>query len=194
MTATQPTLAPPEPADETDGSVIRRSWREPAAFAAVFDRHWPAIHAYCRSRAGTAGEDIAAETFRIAFDQRQRFDGRSTDATPWLHGIATNLIRNHFRRADRGRRAAAREVTILAADEADETLGRVEAEQLGPELVHALQALSASDRDTLLLLAWTDLGYAQIAAALDVPVGTVRSRIHRARLQVRAHLIASEND
>jgi RNA polymerase sigma factor (sigma-70 family) len=177
---------------ETDGALIGRSLAQPRAFARVFDRHWPAIHAFCTSRAGAAGEDIAAESFRIAFDDRRRFDTRFADARPWLYGIATNLLRHHFRSAERGRRALARTTVFDSEDPSDDVLGRLEAERLGPQLRAALAALSANDRDALVLIAWAGLGYGEVARALDIPIGTVRSRIHRARAHVRAQLAREE--
>jgi RNA polymerase sigma-70 factor (ECF subfamily) len=189
--------AAPRRTDGTDAMLIRRSWIEPATFAAIFDRHWPAIHAYCTSRAGAVGEDLAAEVFRVAFDDRRRFDVRHADARPWLYGIATNLIRNHFRRAERAGRATVRAGRADArreADPIDDALGRVEAERLGPRLAAAMHALPAADRDALLLLAWAELTYEQIGLALDIPIGTVRSRIHRARTRVQAHLTTTEDE
>jgi RNA polymerase sigma-70 factor, ECF subfamily len=167
-----------------DAAVIAASLTDPAAFAAVFDRHWPPLYRFCASRAGAAGEDIAAETFRIAFDERTRFDPARGDAGPWLYGIATNLLRRWFRTRSRARLAP-------GADEhdfADDALGRAEASQLGPELAAALRDVAAADRDALLLHAWADLTYTEIAEATGVPVGTVRSRIHRARTRLRMHL------
>jgi RNA polymerase sigma-70 factor, ECF subfamily len=168
----------------TDAALIAASLTDAAAFAGVFDRHWPAIQRWCVSRAGPAGEDLAAETFRIAFDERARFDPRYDDARPWLYGIATNLLRHHFRRdARRGGLPAA-----PGEDFTDDALGRVEARALGPRLAAALREVSSSDRDALLLHAWAELTYTEIAHATGIPVGTVRSRIHRARTRLRAHL------
>src|ERR1700748_472934 len=90
---------------ESDAAVVARSLSDPTAFAAIFDRHWARLHTFCTARAGAAGEDIAAETFRIAFDDRRRFDARFGQVRPWLYGIATNLVRHHFRSAERGQRA-----------------------------------------------------------------------------------------
>lgn len=177
-----------------DAALIAASVGEPAAFAIVFDRHWPRIHRFCVSRAGEAGEDLAAEVFRIAFDDRRRFDTDADSAAPWLYGIATNLLRHWFRGQARGTAALARTDRDDARDGADEALSRVEAKQLGPQLAAALASISAPDRDALLLYAWADLTYAQIAAATAVPVGTVRSRINRARAQVRAHLPQTPED
>jgi RNA polymerase sigma-70 factor, ECF subfamily len=194
-TAAPAELAPPgrPPADPSDARVIARSMLEPQAFATVFDRHWAALHAFCTSRAGTAGEDLAAETFRLAFDRRERYDRSYEDARPWLYGIAMNLLRQHFRSGRRGRTAAAR-LQARELDHGDEPLGKLEAQMLGPRLSAALAELSTADRDALLLLAWAELDYAEISRALEIPVGTVRSRIHRARARVRAYLNERNHD
>jgi RNA polymerase sigma factor (sigma-70 family) len=173
---------------ESDATAVARSLHDPAAFATIFDRYWPRLHTFCTARAGAAGEDIAAETFRIAFDDRRRFDAGSGGMRPWLYGIATNLLRHHFRSLERGRRATLRARGSEIDVSADDALGRIEADGLGPALAAALATLSAVDRDTLLLLAWGGLGYDEIALATTTPVGTVRTRIHRARTRVRAHL------
>jgi RNA polymerase sigma factor (sigma-70 family) len=167
-----------------DATIIAASMTDPAAFAAVFDRHWTGIHRYCASRAPAAGEDLAAETFRVAFDQRGKYDPRYDDARPWLYGIATNLLRRWFRGAAR------RPVPLItrAFGFEDDALGRVEAAALGPALAAALREVPSTDRDALLLHVWAELTYTEIALATGVPVGTVRSRIHRARKQLRTHL------
>jgi len=171
----------------TDAAVIRASRLDPAAFGVVFDRHWVRIHRYCVVRAGPPGEDVAAETFRVAFDRRSNYDGRD-DAAPWLYGIATNLLRTWFRSAARRERAHRRSAGQIAADDLEDALARAEAQRLGPELATVLGRLTPEERDSLLLHACAELTYDQIARATDVPIGTVRSRIHRARTRVRAHL------
>jgi len=120
-------------APASDAELIVLSLHEPVAFAAVFDRHWPAIHAFCTSRAGDAGEDLAAEAFRIAFDRRTEYDPRYLSARPWLYGVATNALREHFRRAERADRAA-RRTYALADRTVSEPLGSLEAARLGPRL------------------------------------------------------------
>jgi RNA polymerase sigma factor (sigma-70 family) len=173
---------------ETDAVVIERSLTTPDAFGDVFDRHWDSVYRYCRSRTGAEGEDLAAETFRLAFDRRGAYDLERPDAGPWLFGLATNLIRNHLRRCDRGQRAVARLQTGDRDDLADAAIGRAEAALLGPMLARALDGIPARDRDALLLVAWSDLSYEEVAEALGIPLGTVRSRISRARLRLRARL------
>jgi RNA polymerase sigma factor (sigma-70 family) len=173
---------------ETDAVVIGRSFRTPKAFGEVFDRHWDSVYRYCRSRAGDAGEDLAAETFRLAFDRRGTYELDRADAGPWLLGLANNLIRNHLRGCDRGRRAVGRLGADRCDDLAEIAMGRAEAALLGPALAQALDGIPDGDRDALLLMAWNDLSYQEVAEALDVPIGTVRSRISRARLRLRARL------
>ena len=173
---------------ETDAVVIGRSFRTPKAFGELFDRHWDSVYRYCRSRAGDAGEDLAAETFKLAFDRRATYELDRADAKPWLLGLATNLIRNHLRGCDRGRRAVGRLGADRCEDLADAAMGRAEAALLGPTLAQALDGIPGCDRDALLLMAWNDLGYQEVAEALEIPIGTVRSRISRARLRLRARL------
>ncbi len=173
---------------DSDAVVIHRSLKRPEAFGALFDRHWDVVFRYCRSRAGSDGEGLAAETFRLAFDRRQTYDVQRDNALPWLLGLATNLIRNHLRQRSRGLRAADRLDPSPTADHADETIDRAEAALLGPALTEALTGLRSCERDALLLLAWNDLSYEEVAEALDIPIGTVRSRISRARLRLRAQL------
>jgi RNA polymerase sigma factor (sigma-70 family) len=176
----------------SDAAIIVASRKDPARFAEIFDRHWPTIHRYCVSRAGAGGEDIAAETFRVALDSCGRFDRTREDAAPWLFGIATNLLRRSVRSESRRARALQRLRTSNEADPSDETLDRLEAEALGPQIAQALGQLPAVYRDTLLLHVWGELTYEQVAEALFVSVGTVRSRIHRARTAVRSSLSPEE--
>ncbi|GIH94784.1 MULTISPECIES: RNA polymerase sigma factor [Planobispora] len=173
-----------------DAEVIRRSLDEPDAFALLFDRHAPELHRYVTRRLGDSlADDIVSDTFLAAFRRRDRYDTTRPDARPWLYGIAANLIGKHRRTEVRSYRALAR----TGADEVAESYAdRVEAEVTASaaqrELAGALASLSVGDRDVLLLVAWADLSYEEVADALDIPVGTVRSRLHRARKRTRAAL------
>jgi RNA polymerase sigma factor (sigma-70 family) len=186
------TREPARSVSPTDAELVASSIREPDAFTRLFERHWEALFRFCQSRAGSAGEDIAAEAFRVAFDRRRRYDGRYSDARPWLFGIATNLLRDHFRSARREEQKLTRSAALDTLAQTGDELGGLERQLLGPQLASALQGLPVGDRDALLLLAWADLDYEQIAQALDVPLGTVRSRIHRARQRVRSYLDAHD--
>jgi RNA polymerase sigma-70 factor (ECF subfamily) len=184
---------PERPPTPSDAELVAASVRDPDAFTDLFARHWDGLYRFCLSRAGSAGEDIAAETFRIAFDRRKRYDRRFSDARPWLFGIATNLLRDHFRAARREQTTLERSAALDIPSRSDAGMDGLEGALLGPPLAAALQGIPAADRDALLLLAWADLDYEQIAGALGIPLGTVRSRIHRARHRVREYLTAPKD-
>ena len=169
-----------------DGELIRTSLTTPAAFGGIFESHYRAVDVYCVRRIGGDGHDVSAATFTEAFRVRERFDTTCSNARPWLYGIASNLLRHHRRRERNRWRAVARsEPTTATTFDAD---ARVDAHRLGGRLAGALRATPTRDRDALLLYVWADLTYEQIAEALGIPVGTVRSRIARARGRLRAAL------
>jgi RNA polymerase sigma factor (sigma-70 family) len=173
-----------------DATVILLSRRRPEAFAALFDRHAPHIHRYLARRLGEQhADDLVGETFLTAFRRRETFRPAHRDARPWLYGIATNLIAQHRRdeiRAYRLRQAVVPEPDAVC--HADRVAADVTAAALRDTLTAALAGLSAGDRDVLLLITQEELTYDQVAAALEIPVGTVRSRLHRARITLRAAL------
>ncbi|WP_285579079.1 RNA polymerase sigma factor [Actinoallomurus iriomotensis] len=177
----------PDTGEVSDSESIGASLTDPERFADVFHRHWDEIHRYVAARLGAeAAEDVGAETFTVAFRNRGKYDLTRPDARPWLYGIATNLIGQH-RRVEKRRtqllaRTPAEGVSGSFADGSD---ARVTAELLGPRIASALKRLSAADRDLLLLIAWADLTYEEAAEALRVPMGTVRSRLHRIRKKIR---------
>jgi RNA polymerase sigma factor (sigma-70 family) len=174
----------------SDAVVIERSWNEPHHFAEVFDRHAPHIHRYVARRLGReAADDLTAETFLAAFGRRRHYDVGRRDARPWLYGIATNLIGQHRRDEVRRYRLALLPAQPRPEDcPAERVAAGVTAEGARGALSAALAELSDDDRDVLLLIAWEQLTYEEVAAALRVPVGTVRSRLNRARRKVRSAL------
>ncbi|MBE1534248.1 RNA polymerase sigma factor [Actinomadura algeriensis] len=180
----------PPAAGLTDARLIELSRSEPELFAELYDRHAPSIHRYVRRRLGEqAAEDVVADTFLAAFRRRDGYDTGRPNARPWLYGIAANLIGRHRRSETRMLRALARTGVDPVGDTATERVDeRVSASSSARRLAGALAGLSARDRETLLLAAWEDLTYEQIGEALSVPVGTVRSRLNRARRKVREAL------
>jgi RNA polymerase sigma-70 factor (ECF subfamily) len=178
----------------SDAELVLQSASDPSAFEVVFARHVSAIHRFVARRIEAAVvEEVVSETFAVAFDRRARYRREYPDARPWLFGIATNLIRHH-RRSERARlRAYARVDPVQAVEGGEaEVLDRAQALAGQAELAGALGKLRRGDRDALLLLAWGELSYEEIARALTIPVGTVRSRINRARRRLRELLGAFE--
>lgn len=174
---------------ECDSDVIAGSQAAPGSFAAIFDRHFDAIHAYLQRRIGRdLADELAAETFLVAFDRRAAYDVSRPDARPWLFGIATNLLHRHRRREVRQLRAYARSATDPVLDAFEGVDARIDASGMRRELVDALAGVPAEELDALLLFAWADFSYAEIGTALAIPTGTVRSRLSRARARIRAAL------
>ncbi|SNT48882.1 RNA polymerase, sigma subunit, ECF family [Streptosporangium subroseum] len=171
-----------------DAELIRRSEHTPEAFADLFDRHAPALRRYVARRLGPSlADDIVSDAFLAAFRRRNRYDASHPDARPWLYGIAARLISRHRRVEVRFYRALVRSgVDEIAVPYTERVDDRVAAQQAG--LAAALAGLSPGDREVLLLVAWADMAYEDVARALDIPVGTVRSRLHRARARTRQAL------
>jgi RNA polymerase sigma factor (sigma-70 family) len=174
----------------SDAALIAASSLDPERFALVFQRHAEAVGRYAARRLGAeAAQDIVAETFLLAFQQRACYDVARLDARPWLYGIAGNLIRRHRRAEVRMFDALARSGFDPVADSfADLTDDRLAAAGSARRIAIALAALNPGQRDVVLLVAWADLTYDQVAEALGIPEGTVRSRMNRARSQLRAAL------
>lgn len=169
--------------DETDLELLRRSVAEPAMFGALYERHGVAVRRFVVSRVGIySGEDLAAEVFIRAFRTRERCRAEHGSALPWLLGVANHVIGDH-RRIERKRLTT---LERLLAEERE--LGANPDVGLTPEVIHALRRLPASHRDALLLMVWGELSRDEVAAALGVPVGTVNSRIARARQRLAADL------
>jgi RNA polymerase sigma-70 factor (ECF subfamily) len=161
------------------------------AFGDLFDAYARSVynHAYRLTGEWPVAEDVVSLTFLDAWRLRERLDEEGGSLRPWLLGIATNVTRNTRRAARRHAAAMARlprEET--AGDFADEVAGRLDdADRL--DLVRtALAKLRRPEREVLALCVWGGLDYAAAAEALGVPVGTVRSRLSRARTKLAKHM------
>jgi RNA polymerase sigma-70 factor (ECF subfamily) len=192
---TAQTEAPVSRMVPTDAAIIEASQHDPAQFAAVFDRHADEIYRYTAGRLGPdAADDVTAETFLTAFRKRGSYDLGRDDARPWLYGIATLRIREHRRTERRRYEGLARLPVPGHAEAFDEAAtDRVAAGQMLPLLAPVLATLSQDERDLLLLVAWTDLSYAEVAQALGIAPGTVASRLHRVRGKIRRLLDDQES-
>jgi RNA polymerase sigma-70 factor, ECF subfamily len=151
------------------------------SFDAAFAAEFAPLHRYLARRVGAAAADeLAAETFAVAFRRWDRLDPERP-VRPWLYGIAANLMRHHWRKERRMLRAYARTAVdpVSTEDEpAEETR----------DLAAALAELRHDEREILLLHAWAELTDPEIAAALGIPAGTVKSRLSRAREKLRNRL------
>jgi RNA polymerase sigma factor (sigma-70 family) len=174
--------------ESSDAEVIAASFDRPAAFGGIFDRHATALHRYFVRRLGPFdAEALVGDVFRIAFEKRESYDLARPNARPWLYGIGTNLLARHRRGEERRIRAVARLAAqrVPAVDLAEGVSDAVDAGSLWPRVADAVAALPQPERDALTLNVWEGLSYEEVAEAVGVPVGTVRSRLHRARSRIR---------
>ncbi|WP_329168092.1 RNA polymerase sigma factor [Streptomyces sp. NBC_01685] len=165
---------------------IRAGDRE--AFAVLYEEYARAVynHAYRLTGDWSTAEEVLSETFLAAWRTRQAIEPEGDSLRPWLLGIATNKARNANR--GRGRRLAflaRRPAPEPVADIADATAGRVDDARRLAAVQRALGGLRRQEREVLVLCVWSGLDYAEAAEALGVPVGTVRSRLSRARTRLR---------
>lgn len=169
-----------------DGSAIARSLSSPEAFTEVFDRHFGPVYRYVARRAGRdRADDLAARTFMVAFERRGGYRDQLGSARPWLLGIATNLLREEYRH-ERRLLGTVAQLSNEAAVSANGSVGDAEHEDY--DLARALTRLDSDQRDALVLHVWGELSYAEVAQSLQIPIGTVRSRISRACALLRSEL------
>ena len=170
--------------ERSDAEAIRASMQDPEAFGEVFERHYDQIRRFAQLALGLdLGEDIATRTFMAAFEQRETYRETYPSANPWLFGICQNLIRREIRTVGFERGLSQPEEGPI--DLTDDSAERVDASRMAPILREALSRLDDEERDLFLLRALADLSYEEISSALDIPIGTVRSRLHRAKRQLR---------
>ena len=160
---------------------------DPEALAALFDRYGDRIYNHCFRATGdwSEAEDATSAVFLEVWRHRRRVQAHDGSALPWLYGVATNVCRNLTR--SRRRRVRALAAVPAAADEpdhADRVTDRLASQERMRSVLRAVDALPAREREVLGLVAWSGLSYEQAAAALGVPVGTVRSRLSRARARL----------
>ncbi|MFC6154892.1 RNA polymerase sigma factor [Nocardioides yefusunii] len=174
------------PPDLDDHAVIAASLDHPDRFGELFERHARELHRFLSRRLGDLADDLLGEVFVAAFERRDRYRPELADARPWLYGIASNVVRTHHRSEAARYRALARvPLALVSPDDSPRAVDSADAAAVRPRIAEALARLKPADREVLLLVAWAQLDHAEVAAALDLPPGTVRSRLHRARTQLR---------
>ena len=174
----------------SDASVIASSLAEPDRFAEIFDRHFASVFRFAERRVGRdQAAEVASESFARAFAKRGSFRPEATDALPWLLGIASRLILHERRRFVRYLAAVERVSAEIRTADRDGDLGSVDRRLDAPaewaRMRAALLALADTDRELLLLVTWDELSYEEAAAVLGLPLGTVRSKLHRAKARLR---------
>ena len=171
--------------EPTDGELGPRG--DAPAFGLLFERHAHAVYNHCfRGTADWAqAEDLTSVVFLEAWRRRADVRLQNASALPWLLGVATNVLRNTWRSRRRRDGALGR---LRIDDEppfADDVDARIDDQRAMRSVLRVVSALPRRDREVLALCAWAGLSYEQAAVALDVPVGTVRSRLARARARLR---------
>jgi RNA polymerase sigma factor (sigma-70 family) len=173
-----------------DADLIAAARHDDDAFAMLYDRHASQLYRYaCRRVGREVADDVVAETFLAAFRGLERYDPSRSDARAWLYAIAIKELARHHRTERARFRALARVAAEPTVTEFTERVdGYVSAAGAGRSLAKALAKLARRDRDVLLLIAWGELSYDEVAGVLAIPVGTVRSRLNRARRKMREFL------
>jgi RNA polymerase sigma factor (sigma-70 family) len=166
-----------------DSELWRAAKEDPEAFGELFVRHAPAIYNYCFRRTAdwALAEDLTSVVFLEAWRRRDA-PVAPDKVLPWLLGIATNVVRHRWRSMRRHRATMERlPRTEAVPNFAEDVLARLDDEQRMQEVLSAVKLLPRRDQEVLALCAWQELSYEDAAFALGIPVGTVRSRLHRAR-------------
>ncbi|MCP9945350.1 RNA polymerase sigma factor [Streptomyces somaliensis] len=159
-----------------------------AAFGEIFDEHARVVYTHAVRTTGdwALAEDVMSLTFLEAWRLRDKLAEEVSSVRGWLLGIATNVMRNTARASRRHREAMSRlPLPEPLPDFSDEVVGQMADGQRLAAVTRALRRLKRTEREVFTLVVWSDLGYAAAAGALGVPVGTVRSRLSRAREKLR---------
>jgi RNA polymerase sigma factor (sigma-70 family) len=170
--------------EAADVELLAMARSEPEAFGELFKRHSRSVYAYCARRTGSLdlAEDLTSVVFMEAFRRRRRLQLSNASALPWLLGVANNVARNADRSVRRYRSALDRlPAPANSASSEDDVIERLGAQDALGRALEAISALTRAEQDVVMLVLWSELTYADAATALDIPVGTVRSRLASAR-------------
>ena len=180
----------------SDAELWRAAQTNPEAFGELYQRHAQAVFAFCARRTGdiALAEDLTSVVFLEAWRRRRSVALTGTSALPWLLGMANNVVRNQRRSLRRHRAALLRLPTDGASpSREDEAIARIDAQRTLSAALRAVDRLPAKQQDAVNLVLWSGLSYEQAALALGVPIGTVRSRIARARTTLGESLAPQPN-
>jgi RNA polymerase sigma-70 factor (ECF subfamily) len=178
----------PALSETADGDLLAMAASEPEAFGELFKRHSRSVYAYCARRTGNLdlAEDLTSVVFLEAFRRRRKLQLSNASALPWLIGVAKNVIRNADRSLRRYRSALDRiPVPVNGMSSEEDAMGRLGAQEALASALEAISALTQGEQEVVLLVLWSEFTYADAAAALSIPVGTVRSRLASARAKFK---------
>lgn len=171
----------------SDEDLVSAALSDPARFEALFSRCYAPVRSYLGRRLPSgAADECASETFLRALAGLRSYDPARASVMSWLLGIATNLVREHFRHEQRW--LASLEAASITSESQSPSAEEASRLPVDARIAAAIRRLSPGDRDVLLLWAWADQSYEQISAALAIPQGTVKSRLHRIRRELRDEL------
>lgn len=158
----------------------------------VYNDHAPDLYGFLARRVGRdLAQDLLADTFEAAIGSAATFDPHRGSMRTWLFGIASNLVRRHWRSEERRLRALTREAAAPATTidpllTPAGVIDRVDASSDVEALIAELGRLDETDRELLALTGWESMTSAEAGAALGMSAATARSRIRRARIRLRA--------
>lgn len=164
------------------------------AFGLLFERHGARIHGYVLRRTGDpqAAEDTVAVVFLEAWRQRSTMQLGQPSALPWLYGVAANVLR-HQHRSRRRHRAALDRLAHLPPRSPALVERQAQAAADAARVLDQIRDLPRRERDVLVLSVWEGLSHAEIAVALDTTIGTVKSRLSRARARLDPDRLPAAN-
>jgi len=167
-----------------------------AAFGELFERHSTAVYNHCFRRTGSwsTAEDLSSVVFLEAWRRRSEVRLYGDSILPWLLAVANNATRNSDRSKFRHRRLLAKLAGVSPSsrfeDDADQ---RIDDENAMALILEKLSTLRNEEKEILALCDWSNLSYSEAAEALNIPIGTVRSRLSRARAHLRTHFVESDH-
>jgi RNA polymerase sigma factor (sigma-70 family) len=188
---TQLTMETGLPLEESDRSLWDRAADQPDAFGRLFERHAQAVYSFCgwKTRDWSLAEDLTSIVFLEAWTRRRSAVITSHNVRAWLLGVANNVCRNSDRSRRRYRGAISRLSRAESEPAFEETVdSQLEAHSSSAQALSAIDNLSEIDREIVMLILWSGLTYEEAAHVLDIPIGTVRSRLSRARERLQTEL------
>lgn len=162
-------------------------------FSSLYRQHFDALYRFCLRRAGNpaTAEEVLATVFLESWRRRDEVDFNSKPAQPWLYAVARNVLRTQWR-DQRRQEATARTLEYVQRCYADDPSVELARQHTARALVGSLETLPREQREVVGLCVFGGRSYAAAALDLKVPIGTVRSRLARARLHL-AHAVRSAN-